>query len=54
MSSFKQQYKIYKEWTTEIKMEMNKGIASFLLTLPIPMSYEFWRYLHQVRGDWIE
>ncbi len=53
-SSAKQLYEIQREWTTEIRMEMNKEIASFLLILPMGMSYELWRYLHQVKGDWIE
>lgn len=53
-SPAEQAYKIQTEWTTEIRMEMDKGIASFLLILPMGMSYELWRYLHQVKGDWIE
>ena len=47
-------YEKQREWTTEIKLEMDKGIASFLLTLPVGMSYELWVHLHKVKGDWIE
>ena len=36
---------------TEIRTKMNKGIASFLLTLPIPMTYKMWRFLHRIKGD---
>ena len=47
----KQQYEHWREWTTEIRMEVDKGIASFLLTLPVPMSYEVWKHLHRIKGD---
>lgn len=50
-SPAKQLYESQREWTTEIRMEMDKGIASFLLTLPISMSYEVWRELHRIKGD---
>lgn len=47
----KEQWKIYNEHCTEIRTEMNKGLASFFLTLPIPMSYEVWWHLHTIKGD---
>ena len=50
-SSAKTQYKYLQNNCTEILTEMNKGIASFLLTLPIPMSYENWGYLHQIADE---
>ena len=51
-SSAKKQYEIYDEFTTTMSIELNKGLASFFLTLPIPMTYELWKHLHSIKGDW--
>lgn len=53
-SSAEVQAEIHNKKIHEMKTELDKGIASFLLILPMGMSYELWRYLHQVKGDWIE
>ena len=50
-SSAKKQYEIYDEFTTTMSIELNKGVASFFLMLPIPMTYEVWQHLHKVKGD---
>lgn len=50
-SSAKKQYEYYQKDCTEIRTEMNKGLASWFLTLPIPMSYEVWWHLHKIKGD---
>ena len=47
----KEQWKIHNEYCIEIKSEMNKGLASFFLKSPIPMSYEVWQHLHKIKGD---
>lgn len=49
--SAKKQYKLYRENCCEIKMEINKGFASFLLTLPFELNYESWVRLHKIKGD---
>lgn len=50
-SSAKKQYEIHNEFTTTITTELNAGFASFLLKLPVPMSYELWVRLHKIKGD---
>ena len=50
-SSAKKQYKIHNEFTTTMSIELNKELASFLLILPIPMTYELWVHLHKIKGD---
>ena len=50
-SSAKKQYEIHNEFTTTMSIELNKGLASFFLTLPIPMTYELWWFLHSIKGD---
>ena len=47
----KEQYEYFQSYCAEIRTERDKGIASWLLTLPIPMSYEVWWYLHTIKGD---
>lgn len=47
----KEQWKAHNEYCSEIKTEMNKGLANFFLKLPIPMSYEVWQHLHKIKGD---
>ena len=34
--------------------ETDKEWADLLLRVMKPMSYEVWKYLHEVKGDWIE
>ena len=51
-SSAEVQAEIYNKNILEMTEELDKGIASFLLTLPIPMSYEVWQHLHKVKGDY--
>ena len=50
----KEMYEAHNRYITELRQEMNSNLASFLLTLPIGMSYELWEYLHKFKGDWIE
>lgn len=50
--SAKKQYELYNESCCEIKMEFNKGMASFLLKLPRGLSYESWVQLHKIKGDY--
>ena len=50
-SSAKIQAKLYHKKIYEMAQELDKGIASFLLRLPLPMSYEIWQHLHKVKGD---
>ena len=47
----KKQYELTREYFVEIRIEKTKEFASFLLTIPIPMSYEVWCYLHTIKGD---
>ena len=49
--SAKKQYESYNEFTTTISTKLDKGLASFFLKLPIPMTYELWRQLHLIKGD---
>ena len=51
-SSAKKQYEIYNEFITTISTKLDKGLASFFLKLPIPMTYELWKHLHSIKGDW--
>ena len=53
-SSAKVQAEIYNKRIDEMTQEFGKGMASFLLKLPLSMSYPVWRHLHKVKGDWIE
>ena len=50
-SSAKILYKQYLEERETLCTDFNIGFAKFLLSLPIPMSYEIWRYLHKFVGD---
>lgn len=50
-SSAEVQAEIYCKKIYEMSKETDKGIASFILTLPIAMSYEVWQHLHKVKGD---
>jgi hypothetical protein len=50
-SSAKIQATIYHKKIYEMTQESDKGLASFLLRLPLPMSYEVWQHLHKVKGD---
>lgn len=51
MTPIEQQWKIHNEYCTEIRTKMNKGLASWFLKLPIPMTYETWKHLHKIKGD---
>lgn len=51
-SDAKTQYKLHNQHCIEMELELNKGIALFLLKLPVPMSYEVWKYLHKIKGDY--
>ena len=50
-SSTKIQAKLYHKKIYEMTQESDKGLASFLLKLPLSMSYEVWQHLHKVKGD---
>ena len=50
-SSAEVQAEIYCKKIHEMGTELDKGIASFILTLPIAMSYEVWQHLHKVKGS---
>ena len=47
-------YTSHLNYCTEIRTEMNKGLASFFLKLPCPMSYEVWSELHRIVEEKIE
>lgn len=51
-SSAKIQAEIYNKKIYEMTQESDKGLASFLLMLPLSMSYEVWQHLHKVKGDY--
>ena len=53
-STAKKQYESFEQTNNKIKQKLNSGLASFLLKLPVPMSYETWRKLHLIKGDWIK
>ena len=53
-SSAMVQFAEHTKRCSEATDELNKGLATFFLNVPMGMSYELWRYLHQVKGDWIE
>lgn len=40
-------YKQWQEYAQKNAEMFNRKMAKFLLTLPIPMSYELWTYLHE-------
>ena len=48
----KTQWEYFQRNCELIGIELNKGIASYLLKLPIPMSYEAWWHLHKIKGDY--
>lgn len=48
----KLQYKYYRHRIREERASLNKEIATMLLKIPIPMSYDVWRGLHMIKGDW--
>ena len=50
-SSAKIEAEIYNKKIYEMTQELDKGLASFLLKLPVSMSYEVWQHLHKVKGD---
>ena len=50
-STAKKQYESFEQTNNKIKQKLDKSLASFLLKLPIPMSYEVWKHLHKVKGD---
>ena len=54
MSDAKTQYKEFNKAKTKLNEEFSKEIARIFLRLPLPMSYEVWRKLHEIKGDWIE
>ena len=45
------EYKISNKVNIEIEMEINKNIASFLLSLPVSFNYDVWWLLHTIKGD---
>lgn len=46
--SSKEFYDIYKKENEKKRNEFQKEYAEFLLSLPVPMSYKIWCYLHSV------
>ena len=46
-----EQYKFYNEFISMERERLDEGFATFLLKLPIPMSYEVWWFLHKIKGD---
>lgn len=51
-SSAKIQAKLHNKKIYKMAQEFDKGLASILLKLPLPMSYEVWQHLHKVKGDY--
>lgn len=50
-SSAKIQAEIYNKNIFEMTEKFDKGIATFLLRMPLAMSYEVWQHLHRMKGD---
>ena len=50
-STAKKQYEAFEQTNNKTKQKFYSALASFLLKLPIPMSYEVWQHLHKVKGD---
>ena len=48
------QFSEHTKKCSEATTELQKALASLFLNAPIGMSYELWKYLHEVKGDWIE
>lgn len=51
-SSAKIVYKQYLEKQETLATYFRIGFAKWVLGLPIPLSYERWRYLHKLVGDY--
>ena len=47
----KQLAKDYISNQRKLCTELVKLEATMILSLPVPMSYETWKYLHKVKGD---
>ena len=47
----KEMYKLEREHTIEMRTKLDESMASFFLSLPMPMSYEVWWFLHSIKGD---
>ena len=53
-SSAKEQYKSLEQTINEIGEKLDSALAASLLKIPTGISYEVWKYLHELKGDWIE
>lgn len=53
-SSAKEHYKSLEQAINVTEEIFGSEMASFLLKMPIGMSYEVWKYLHELKGDWID
>lgn len=53
-SSAKEQYKSLEQIIDATKEEFGSAIASGILKIPMGISYEVWKYLHELKGDWID
>jgi hypothetical protein len=51
-SSAKVQYECFNATMKKLSDELNKGLASFFLMLPVGIPYETWRWLHIMKGDY--
>lgn len=47
------QFNHLNQATNELTLELNRFKASLALMLPIGLSYEMWKELHMIKGDWI-
>ena len=48
------QYKNIVDLFKNVIEETDKEWADLFLRVKKPMSYELWKYLHEVKGDWIK
>ena len=53
-SSAIKQYNEHVKKLSKATIELNKTLATFFLKIPIGINYELWKYLHEVKGEWIE
>ena len=46
------EYERHQKYIVDCARTVDVGFATFLLKLPVPMSYEVWSFLHKVKGDY--
>lgn len=54
LSSARMEHEYYEDSMRKTSEKFHQNMAIFFLRLPLPLSYEIWRKLHLIKGDWIE